>query len=327
MKKEIRYEDFIFLGGNALSENLRVDFMDYFKYLLDSDFVAVEDSLKDRMEMKNFPKRSDQQIIEGIVAVTLKDLEKKRKDKNYYICNALCLLQVIRRIFSIDLYNRLNGKDVPQIILHNYEHILKWILLDSQELCNLYCNIIKNDYKYPSNIDSRYVHYVSVHQVLRQSLFGQFSLNSFADMEISAAIAVIRQLIEFRMRRAFGTLSYIDAQGNLLPLELSLVFECLKKHKDDIYLPISLENVERIYKWSNLYIHSGKQDFSWMPYFVEQVLKPLTFGERESCGWDVKNGIKASRKVIDQIYQELITLSKKPDVKIYACKPECILKD
>lgn len=155
MKKEIRYEDFIFLGGNALSENLRVDFMDYFKYLLDSDFVAVEDSLKDRMEMKNFPKRSDQQIIEGIVAVTLKDLEKKRKDKNYYICNALCLLQVIRRIFSIDLYNRLNGKDVPQIILHNYEHILKWILLDSQELCNLYCNIIKNDYKYPSNIDSR----------------------------------------------------------------------------------------------------------------------------------------------------------------------------
>ena len=147
MKKEIRYEDIIFLGGNALSENLRVDFMDYFKYLLDSDFVAVEDSLNDRMEMKNFPKRSDQQIIEGIVAVTLKDLEKKRKDKNYYICNALCLLQVIRRIFSIDLYNSLNGKDVPQIILHNYEHILKWILLDSQELCNLYCNIIKNDYK------------------------------------------------------------------------------------------------------------------------------------------------------------------------------------
>jgi len=146
-------------------------------------------------------------------------------------------------------------------------------------------------------------------------------------MEISAAIAVIRQLIEFRIRRAFGTLSYIDDQENLFPLELSLVFECLKKHKDDIYLPISLENVERIYKWSNLYIHSGKQDFSWMPYFVEQVLKPLTFGERENCGWDVKNGIKASKKVIEQIYQELITLSKKSDVKIYACKPECILKD
>ncbi len=236
MKKEIKYEDFIFLGGNALPDSLRVDFLDYLKYLLDSDFAVVEDSLKNRMEMKNFPKRSDQQIIEGIVAVTLKDLEKKRKDKNYYICNAICLLQVIRKIFSVDLYNRLNSRDIPQIIIHNYEHILKWILLDSQELCNLYCNIIKNDYEYPSNIDSRYVHYVSVHQVLRQSLFGQVSLNSFADMEISAAIAVIRQLIEFRIRRAFGTLSYIDTQGNLLPLELSLVFECLKKHKDDILL-------------------------------------------------------------------------------------------
>ena len=106
MKKEIKYEDFIFLGGNALPDSLRVDFLDYLKYLLDSDFAVVEDSLKNRMEMKNFPKRSDQQIIEGIVAVTLKDLEKKRKDKNYYICNAICLLQVIRNIFSVDLYNR-----------------------------------------------------------------------------------------------------------------------------------------------------------------------------------------------------------------------------
>lgn len=113
----------------------------------------------------------------------------------------------------------------------------------------------------------------------------------------------------------------------MLPLELSLVFECLKKHKDDICSPISLENIERIYKWSNLYIHSGKQDFSWMPYFVEQILKPLTFGQRENMGWDVKNGIKTSEKTIEQIYQELITLSKKPDVIIYQCKPECILKE
>ena len=64
-----------------------------------------------------------------------------------------------------------------------------------------------------------------------------------------------------------------------------------------------------------------------MPYFIEHTLNPLTFGERENCGWDVKNGIKASKKVIEQIYQELITLSKKTNVKIYACKPECILKD
>lgn len=113
----------------------------------------------------------------------------------------------------------------------------------------------------------------------------------------------------------------------MLPLELSLLFECLKKHKDDICSPISLENIERIYKWSNLYIHSGKQDFSWMPYFVEQILKPLTFGQRENMGWDVKNGIKTSEKTIEQIYQELITLSKKPDVIIYQCKPECILKE
>lgn len=234
MKNEIEYKDYIFLGADALGENMQIEFLDYFKYLLDTDFGAVEDNLKEGLEIKSFPKRSNQQIIEGILSVTLKDLEKKRKDKNYYICNALCLLQVIRKIYSIDLFKSLNNKGIPQIILHNYEHVLKYILLDSQELCNLYCNIIKDDYEYQCNIDSRYIHYMSVHQVLRQSLFGQVSLNSFADMEISAAIGVIRQLIEFRIRRAFGTLSYIDDRGNLLPMELSLVFECLKKHKDDI---------------------------------------------------------------------------------------------
>ena len=50
---------------------------------------------------------------------------------------------------------------------------------------------------------------MSVHQVLRQSLFGQASFDSFADMEISASIAVIRQLVELRLRRAFGVLAYI----------------------------------------------------------------------------------------------------------------------
>ena len=53
-----------------------------------------------------------------------------------------------------------------------------------------------------------------------------------------------------RIRRAFGVLSYLDeSNGNLLPLDLSTVFECLKKYEKSIAHPLKLENIERIYKW------------------------------------------------------------------------------
>lgn len=326
MKKTVEFGDYLFLGCNVLPEDMQVGFLDYFKYLLDTNFNDLEKSLRLGLEFKSFPKRNDQQIIEGILATTLKDSGKKRKDKNYYHCNAVCLMKVVRSIYNIDLYNVLNNEKTPQIALHNYEHILKWILIDAQELCNLYSNILKNDLKYKSSIDTRYINYMSVHQVLRQSLFGQVSANSFADMEISAAIAVIRQLIEFRIRRAFGTLSYIDQEGNLLPLELSLVFECLKKHKEDIVFPISLENIERIYKWSNLYIHSGKSDLSWIPYFIEDILKTFSFGQIKDNGWEVKNAITTYETIIKQLHGELIERAKKPNLNIYTCPPECALK-
>lgn len=78
-------------------------------------------------------------------------------------------------------------------------------------------------------------------------------------MEISASIAIIRQLVELRIRRAFGVLSYVDeSNGNLRPLDLSIVFECIKKYEKNIEFPLKLENIERIYKWANMYVHSGK---------------------------------------------------------------------
>lgn len=324
--KEIKYGDYICLGWNNIPEELQVSFLDYFRFLLDTNFEDLEKQLKKCLELKKFPHRSNEQLIEGIIATTPKELEKKRKDKNYYTCNAICLLKTIREIFTEDLYVTLSNKATPSIALHNYEHILKWMLIDSGELCNLYNNILKSDFEYKANIDSRYTHYMSIHQILRQSLFGQISVHSFADMEISASIAVIRQLIEIRIRRAFGVVSYIDTQENLIPLDLSRIFDAVKNHKKDIEFPVGVENIERIYKWANMYIHSGRKELSWIPYFLETVLKDLSFGKWEGSSWDVKNGISTTQSVIDEIHKELLATANNNDLKIYSCKLELTLK-
>ncbi|EIS9525830.1 hypothetical protein L0775_003817 [Clostridioides difficile] len=98
---------------------------------------------------------------------------------------------------------------------------------------------------------------MNLHQVLRQNLYGQQSLHSFVDMETSCSIAIIRQIIELRIRRAFGIIAFLDKDGNVKPLNMSSIFNVLKKYKKDIYFPIDLSNIERIYSWSNMFVHSG----------------------------------------------------------------------
>lgn len=326
MKKEIKYGDFVALGWNAIPEEMQVDFLSYLNYFVDSGVAELENRLITQFELKSLPNRSADDILEGILACTAKELDKKRREKkkkNYYICNAVCLLEVVKRIFNRELYNALNAPGTPEIVLHNYSHILKWILMDSEELCNQYANYILGDTQYRSSIDTKYIHYMPVHQVLRQTLFGQVSYNSFADMEISASIAVIRQLVELRIRRAFGVLSYIDKNSGVpFPLKLSNLFNCIKRHKDEISFPLKIENIERIYKWSNMYVHSGKCELSWIPYYVEAILKELSFGQMTGNGWDVKNGISTTIEVIQQIHNEL--LEGYPKYEIFACKPECV---
>lgn len=107
-------------------------------------------------------------------------------------------------------------------------------------------------------------------------------------------------------------------------MELSKLFDVIKAHKEQITFPLKIENIERIYKWSNLYVHSGKCELSWIPYYIETILKELSFGQMTEHSWDVKNGITTTNEVIEQIYDELLV--GHPKRKIYACKPECVIR-
>ena len=117
---------------------------------------------------------------------------------------------------------------------------------------------------------------MALHNVLRQSAYGRASFHSFADIEIDASIAVVRQMIELRMRRAFAALALIDTNGNIYPLDLSSVFDILKKYNNIVY-PGKLTSIERIYKWSNLYIHSGVGDYAWITYFFGAIFTTFQF--------------------------------------------------
>jgi hypothetical protein len=72
-----------------------------------------------------------------------------------------------------------------------------------------------------------------------------------------------------------------------------------------------------------MYIHSGKKDFSWIPYFLNDFLKDFSFGHPKNGSWNINNAISTTQSTIETIHNDLINLSKKENVKIYGCPPEC----
>lgn len=326
-KKKVEYGDYLLMTydeegkkcmPHEVVRNMSVTLMEYFEYMLDNGFEEIEAHLLSGLHLKKWFNYNDDDIIDSILAKTDMEREKKKKKRDYYIANGKCAIDTLKLIFTQELYEML--KQAPEVVKHNYCHILKNIMIDIGQLINEYNKNMNNSNKYYSN-PHRPIHTMKLHNVLKQSAYGQVSFHSSADVEIDASIAVIRQLIELRIRRAFAALALIDAHGNIYPLDLSSVFDILKQY-DDVVYPGKLTSIERIYKWSNLYMHSGTGDYAWITYFLEKYLRKFSFGEMKPDGsWSYTNGISLSKETFDKIGQDIEALNS--NYRVVKCTPEC----
>lgn len=323
----MKYEDFLFLDADEDFLLGKTDFLDYFNWHLQNGFSELQKAVFEAAGMKHFPKRTEVQAAMGSIATSPKDLSKKLTQKQYYSCNGQCAYLVITRIFNEKLYENLKNSNCPEFVRNNYAHILKCFLLDIMDMANAYQVNIMGNNEHDYNIGHITQPTMPFHQILRQNLFGQFSFHSFSDMEISYSVSIIRQLIELRIRRAFGVICFTDSCGSVIPINFSQILSTLKYYQDEIEFPLALGDIERIYVWSNMYVHSGLKDFSWIPYSLEYVLRPLTFGERkQDKSWSMDNGIKASKEVLDKISQSLLNTQENKNLTIMPYKPECELR-
>ena len=325
--KQIQICDYLFMSCdekdkeclvNDFIKNESVTFLEYYQFLLKGGFDELEKQLFKHIKIKKWPSITNDDIICSILPKSEPDRINKRKKKDYYIANAYCAFEVLKQIYTVELYNEL--KNISSIYYFTYYLILKNIMQDLDQLKNLYSIEIENDLSYPASVN-RPTHIMELHNVLRQALYGNIS---FVDYETAAPIAVIRQIIELRIRRAIGVLSYIDeSSNNIYPLKMTKVFEIIKKYPD-ISFPNQLTYLERIYQWSNLYIHSGKVDFAWITFFLEKYLRPLSFGNKKDDGnWSCYNAITVTRETLDKIKEDIQELN--PSFQLLTCSPECDL--
>ncbi len=168
--EKLHYGDYINIDNPPDVPYLKsCSFLDYFKFLLDDNFLEMEQHLLSsfpNLGLKSIPTLTDDQMIEGMLVVSERDYQKKLKGKNYYKCNIACFIKTFREVFTQGLYNAVNQEVTPALTVYNYSHILKHMLFDVDCLIDIYNQVFCNSK--PKSMRKGQIHYFELHQVLRQ---------------------------------------------------------------------------------------------------------------------------------------------------------------
>jgi hypothetical protein len=162
-------------------------------------------------------------------------------------------------------------------------------------------------------------HVMEFFQGARQTIYGHGTWNlSFSDNHSDIATATIRQLLEIRLRRAFGVMwKNSVADGSIHPIALSDLLDAIDAHRDKVTLPIRFENIKRINSWSNMYLHTGYRMYAWCPPRILNYLRGFALGE-PTPGWghNMNAGVRLPKEVFDAIRTQVESIhSGKPKMR------------
>ena len=138
-----------------------------------------------------------------------------------------------------------------------------------------------------------------------QLMFGGSPFFAFTDLATDSGAALLRVALEARIRFGFGLLGVLDLSNQtILPLNMSTILAAVKVHESKFKLAIPLQHIERIYGWSNIYVHVGLKHFTWSPIFVLGYLNPLLRGCEYPGGTSVHAGIYIDKTTLLEIQDE-----------------------
>lgn len=283
------------------------ELMDLLDWLKKEGLQCYKDEVMRIAGLKRMPSKKDEQLIQQSIPKSINDWNKKLSDENYYLANAILFVEICKWIADTT-HEELHKHEAEEksLLIYNYNHLIHYMLLDSIVLLNDYLINIKgakNDSELYGVGKAPIQHTMGYWQFIRQVIFGQYSFHSFIDREIDMSVGIIRMAIEVRMRRGFGILGTIRKRDlSVHPLSMHLIFECLKKYEDHVYLSLTLDTIFRIYGWSNIFVHSGIKSYLWLPVKVCLQIRDFLIGNRTN-GWSVKNGIRMNEKTLNDIQE------------------------
>jgi hypothetical protein len=154
--------------------------------------------------------------------------------------------------------------------------------------------------KFEYTFDKKPIHHFDLYKEMSHILFAQSPFSRY----ITHYIGLLRQMIELRIRHAVGILGRIDcANGSFKPVSMELIFDVLNKYSRDkkIQFSVPIKNIQRIYCWSNIHIHSGLEDFTWKYLIAYKYIGPLMLGKKVGDSHSPDYGIETDRETLAEI--------------------------
>ena len=250
------------------------------------------------LKIKALPKENFENIVQGTIYNSYNDHQNKLKDKNYYIQNAVAFKFVAGKIVKLIQDKR----NASKLFTSNFSSILNQLVFDSMLLLQQAAKFQK--FNVPNNVYKNEQHQVyNMLGALNVLLYGQDGSQFTIPNVPEASLGIIRIALENRIRSAVGCYGIVDQNNNIGPLNLTDIFVELGKYKKYIDFSVKLENIIRIYKWTNIYVHSGEISYFWCPYIIHEYLAPLFLGK--STDFSIWAGIKIPERIVYKIWKEL----------------------
>jgi hypothetical protein len=276
---------------------------------------------------KKVPSPGIDQIIEQVIPKGIKDFQKKRSKKQYYLGNIAAYKWVYENVFTDEFIKTLTETTDPikdHDLFFNYSEFLKEFTHDAVRLEQDYQENIKDNkisliaksWRPITVWKKTWESDLSIYSKSLQSVFGQVNLHGPDDLQPMNSISNLRLSIELRIRRLFGTYAIYNSDNDSFdPIKVSILIDFIKNNTNDVDFPIQISNLDRIIKWCNIYMHSGQIDYVWNPLLIYYYINPIFC---DGCIWIKKEVLKTLKDVV-------LSGKDTKKYKIYGMKPNIVI--
>lgn len=264
---------------------------------------------------------ADDQLVQQAFADGHNDSRRKLSQGAFFSANAAIFASTCRQIAKtiVDA----DGHELSQIYENHHRSLLNHLILDALLLIEEWASLkegISGVYGIGRNwVDSP----LEISHAAQQLFFAGSPFFSFHDNASMSSIPLVRVALESRLRYAFGVLGCIErSSGAFLPMSLRTLFEAIAPYEPSISFSVPLVCLRRIYGWSNMYVHTGMGDYTWLPRFALTYLNTLLRGGEHGGGSSANAGVVTSKSTIEAIHEQLESRLHADGLDLWKLPPE-----